>query len=72
MSLVAWVRKRQFGSPKLIIPISATTDIQGAREGIDDLITDIAGTVDIPDRERLAEKDFLFAIDEFESKEEEE
>ena len=50
------------------MPVSAfdaTAAEQGAliSEGIDDLITAILQQVEIPDRNRGAAKDFLFAID---------
>jgi len=49
------------------VPVSAAVaadqSAQFVSEGIDDLITAVLQQVEIPDRQRGAQKDFLFAID---------
>lgn len=73
-TLKAQITRTKFGANTQIVPVSAfnAAAAVGAveeagdpatSEGIDDLITAILQQVEIPDRNRGAAKDFLFAID---------
>ena len=68
-TLKTQISRSKFGPTTRIVPVSAYNPVaieQGtglASEGIDDLITAILEQVDIPDRNKGTQKDFLFAID---------
>ena len=68
-TLKAQIGRSKFGPETKIVPVSAfnaaaaAEGAQLASEGIDDMITAILEQVEIPDRNRGALKDFLFAID---------
>ena len=68
-TLKAQISRSKFGPNTQIVPVAAfnasAAEHSGTpmTEGINDLITAILEQVEIPDRNRGAQKDFLFAID---------
>ena len=68
-TLQAQISRSKFGTTARIVPVSAfnvaaiETGTGLVSEGIDDMITAILDQVEIPDRNKGAQKDFLFAID---------